>query len=73
MSCLQPVPPPHPSFYPLGLITTCSVPLLAFLALPTAAFSDVMAKRKVTTEELLAWAESNGYKRETALGTKRCI
>jgi hypothetical protein len=55
------------------LITTRSVPLLTFLALPTAAFSAVIAKIKVTTEELLAWAESNGYKRETALGTKRDI
>jgi hypothetical protein len=33
------------------------------LALPTAASSTVIAKRKVTVEELLAQAESNGYKR----------
>jgi len=47
--------------YPLGLITTRSVSLpLTLLALPTAAFSAVMAKRKATAEELLARAESNG-------------
>jgi hypothetical protein len=34
----------------------------SLLPLPTAAFS-IMAKRKATTEELGARAESNGYKR----------
>ena len=33
------------------------------LPLPTAAFSTIMAKRKATTEQLGARAESNGYKR----------
>jgi hypothetical protein len=33
------------------------------LPLPTAAFSTIMAKRKVTAEEPLARAESNGYKK----------
>lgn len=41
----------------------CLAPFPALLALPTAAFSTVIAKRKVTAEELLARAESNGYKR----------
>jgi hypothetical protein len=40
--------------YPLGLITTRFVPLLC---------ASYMAKRKVTAEELLTQAESNGYKR----------
>jgi hypothetical protein len=35
----------------------------SLLPLPTAAFSTIMAKRKATTEELGARAESNGYKR----------
>jgi hypothetical protein len=34
-----------------------------FLA-PPGAFSTVMAKQKTTAKELLARAESNGYKRE---------
>jgi hypothetical protein len=43
-----------------------------------AAFSAVVAKRKATAEELLARAESNGYKRglterKTVLDTKRDI
>jgi len=40
--------------YTLGLITTRFVPLLC---------ASYMAKRKVTPEELLTRAESNGYKR----------
>ena len=57
-------PPSPPPSYPLGLIATRSVPLLlALLALPTAAFSAAMEKRKVTAEELLARDESNVYKR----------
>jgi hypothetical protein len=45
-----------PSFssYPLGLIATRSVPFLC---------ASYMEKRKVTAEELLARAESDGYKR----------
>ena len=35
----------------------------SLLPLPTVAFSTIMAKRKATTEELGARAESNGYKR----------
>ena len=33
------------------------------LPLPTAAFSTIMAKRKVTAEDPLARAESKGYKK----------
>jgi hypothetical protein len=37
---------PPPTSHPLGLITTRSASLLTLLALPTTAFSTVMAKRK---------------------------
>jgi hypothetical protein len=37
-------------------------PSFSLLSLPTAAFT-IMAKRKATTEELGARAETNGYKR----------
>lgn len=50
------------SFFSLGLIIMRSVFLfLLLLAFLTAAFSIAMGKRKVTAEELLAQAESNGY------------
>jgi hypothetical protein len=60
-ACLQPPSSSSSSSsYPLGLITTRSVPLfLTLLALPTVTFSAVMAKRKVTAEELPVWAESS--------------
>jgi hypothetical protein len=55
-SPLSPSQPDHVAFVPA-----------AFLPLPTAAFSTIMAKRKATAEamaeELRARAESNGYKR----------
>jgi hypothetical protein len=41
----------------------CFSHFFSLLPLPTAAFSTIMAKRKATTEQLGARAESNGYKR----------